>query len=245
MDQETKDAIETLSKLNNGSVTVTPDRVRVFGDTGVPSAKSDIAQLLVEKLGDAENLEIDVTYKKKLDPVLGLPTKEECQAQVTEMQKGRKIAFEPGSGNLDASAEGILDDMAEILIKCPDDMRMEISGYTDSQGRESMNQELSQTRAQAVLAALLDRRVRTSRYIAKGYGEENPIGDNKTAEGREANRRIEFGLILPETNAEGETTLEGAATTAATDDQADTGDTQDTAADQDSTPSSNTEQEIS
>ncbi len=207
-------AIETLSMLKNGSVTVTPDAVRVFGDTGVPTAKSDIAQLLVEKLGDSKDFTIDVTYKKKLDPVLGLPTALECAEQVTEIQNGRKIAFEPGSGNLDASAKSILDDMAEILIKCPEDMRMEIAGYTDSQGREVMNQELSQTRAQAVLNALRERRVLTSRYEAKGYGEENPIGDNSTEAGREANRRIEFKLILPEPTEDVTTTLEAAAETA-------------------------------
>jgi OOP family OmpA-OmpF porin len=207
-------AIETLSMLKNGSVTVTPENVRVFGDTGVPSAKSDIAQMLVSKLGETEEFAIDVTYKKKLDPVLGLPTLEECQLQVSEIQTGRKIAFEPGSGNLDGSAEGIIDDIAEILVKCPEDMRMEISGYTDSQGRESMNQELSQARAQAVLAALRDRRILTSRFVAKGYGEADPIGDNATEAGREANRRIEFKLILPKPIEEVTTTLEEAAETA-------------------------------
>ena len=206
-------AIETLSMLKNGSVTVTPEKVRVFGDTGVPTAKSDITRLLLEKLGESKDLSIEVKYKKKLDPVLGLPTADECEVQVTKIQSGRKITFEPGSGNLDASAESILDDMAEILIKCPDDMRMEISGYTDSQGREVMNQELSQTRAQAVLSALRERRV-MSRYVAKGYGEENPIGDNSTEAGREANRRIEFKLIRPEPPEEVTTTLEAAAETA-------------------------------
>ena len=98
-------AIETLSMLKNGSVTVTPEKVRVFGDTGVPTAKSDITRLLLEKLGDSKDLSIEVKYKKKLDPVLGLPTADECEVQVTEIQSGRKITFEPGSGNLDASAE--------------------------------------------------------------------------------------------------------------------------------------------
>ena len=207
-------AIETLSKLNNGSVTVTPERVRVFGDTGLQSAKAEIAQLLAEKLGDAEDFAIDVTYKKKLDPVLGLPTPEECEIKIASVQDGRKIAFEPGSGNLDASADAIMDDIAEILGKCPDDLRLEISGHTDSQGRESMNQELSQTRAQAVLNALRERRVITSQYIAKGYGEEKPIADNGTEDGREANRRIEFKLILPQPTAEEITTLEAISSTA-------------------------------
>lgn len=207
-------AIETLSQLENGSVTVTPERVRVFGDTGIPTAKSQITRLLVDRLGDSADLAIDVTYQKKLDPVLGLPTAAECEEQITEIQTTRKIAFEPGSGNLDASAEKILDDIAEILIKCPEDMRMEISGYTDSQGRETMNQELSQARANSVLTALRERRVLTSRYTAKGYGEENPIGDNGTEAGREANRRIEFKVILPNPTVETTTTLEAAAESA-------------------------------
>ncbi|MGH1578239.1 OmpA family protein [Planktotalea sp.] len=201
-------ALETLSQLNNGSVTVSPDQFHVFGDTGHVSAKSDIAQLLAEKLGSSEDFSIKVTYKKKLDPVLGLPTPQECESQISEIQTGRKIAFEPGSGNLDSSAESILDDIAEILNKCPDDMRMEISGHTDSQGRESMNLELSQTRAQAVLSALRDRRVLTSRFAAQGFGEANPIADNGTAEGREANRRIEFKVILPQATVEETTTLD-------------------------------------
>ena len=58
-----------------------------------------------------------------------------------------------------------------------------------------MNLTLSQTRAEAVIDALLSRRVLTKSLVAKGYGETSPIADNKTEEGREANRRIEFQLI--------------------------------------------------
>ena len=90
-----------------------------------------------------------------------------------------------------------MDDIAEVLKNCGD-IRLEIQGYTDSQGRESMNLSLSQSRAESVLNELRARRVLTSSFVAKGYGEENPIADNKTEEGREANRRIEFRLIQPE-----------------------------------------------
>ncbi len=72
---------------------------------------------------------------------------------------------------------------------------MEIGGYTDSQGREEMNTSLSQQRADSVRAALLARRVLTGNISSKGYGEADPIADNDTAEGREANRRIEFKLL--------------------------------------------------
>ena len=87
--------------------------------------------------------------------------------------------------------------IAEILAECGD-LRIEIQGHTDSQGRESMNQRLSQDRAQSVLNELRARRILTSSYTAKGYGEENPIADNGTEAGRENNRRIEFRVDLGE-----------------------------------------------
>lgn len=213
-------AIEALSSLNNGSVTVNPDKMRVFGDTGSPTAEAEITQLLADKLGEAEDFSIEVTYKKKLDPVLGLPTPEECEIQLADMQVGRKISFEPGSDTLDASAKEIMDDFAELLMKCGD-IKLEIGGHTDSQGREIMNQQLSQSRAQSVLNALRERRVPSTTYTVKGYGEEMPIADNGTEEGREANRRIEFKLIRPEEVEEQATTLDAISETAQEDGEVD------------------------
>ena len=89
---------------------------------------------------------------------------------------------------------------------------MEVAGHTDSQGRETMNQSLSQARADAVLNAILARRVLVSNLTAKGYGEANPIADNDTAEGREANRRIEFTLLTPETSEDVEAAEESEGT---------------------------------
>ena len=91
-----------------------------------------------------------------------------------------------------------IDAIADILRDCQT-VQIEISGHTDSQGREVMNEQLSQARADAVLNAIMARRVLTSNLTAKGYGESQPIADNGTEEGREANRRIEFRLVTPET----------------------------------------------
>jgi OOP family OmpA-OmpF porin len=79
---------------------------------------------------------------------------------------------------------------------------MEIGGHTDSQGREEMNQQLSKQRADAILDALQSRRVLTGNLTTKGYGEERPIADNDTEDGREANRRIEFTLVQPDQEGE-------------------------------------------
>lgn len=198
--------IEALSKLSNGSVTVEPNRVSVRGNTGAQDAGAEITRLLVEKLGSAEDIEVTVTYVEALDPIAALPTQEECLAQIQSVIAARKITFEPGSATIAGAGAAILDDIAEILQKCAD-LRLEIGGYTDSQGSEGGNQRLSQQRANAVLDALRIRRVPVSSFRAVGYGEENPIADNNTEEGREANRRIEFTLTMPE-NADEPTALE-------------------------------------
>jgi OOP family OmpA-OmpF porin len=166
----------------------------VRGTTGDTAASAEISRILSDKLGEAEDFRVNVRYEEKLDPVAGLPSPEECAAGINAALAESKITFAPGSAEIEASSARTVDRIAEILKTCPD-VAMEIGGYTDSQGREEMNQVLSQRRADAVLSALLARRVLTSNLTAFGYGEDNPIADNATEEGREANRRIEFRLI--------------------------------------------------
>ncbi len=193
--------IEALSKLSNGSVVVEPGTIIVRGNSGVQDTGGEITRLLIDKLGEAEDFEVEVTYVEALDPIAALPTEEECLAQIINVTTDRKITFEPGSANIAGEGAAILDDIAEILQKCAD-LRLEIAGYTDSQGSEGGNQRLSQQRADAVLDGLRLRRVPVSSFRAIGYGEENPIADNETEAGREANRRIEFTLIVPESTEE-------------------------------------------
>ncbi|MCO4848808.1 MAG: OmpA family protein [Yoonia sp.] len=199
--------IEALSKMSNGSVLVEPDQMIIKGNTGSETAQADITRLLIDKLGQTSSFEIDVIYVKALDPVAGLPTPEECLAQIDVVTNARKIMFDPGSASITAGTQPVVDDIAEILKKCAD-LRIQIAGYTDSQGREEMNQRLSQERAAAVLNALRLRRIPVSSFEATGFGEADPIATNDTEDGREANRRIEFSLIVPESAVEELTTLE-------------------------------------
>lgn len=206
--------LDALAQLHHGTLRVTPESLAVNGKTGDTEASARIAQLLADKLSSTDHFSIDVLYVEELDPLAALPTVEECIADIQAFAKDNKITFEPGSGTLDASAADILDSIAIKISDCPE-MQIEIRGYTDSQGRESMNQALSQTRAQSVLTALQDRRILTKGFVALGLGESDPIADNDTAEGREANRRIEFVLVTPETEdtaePEGTADTEGAA----------------------------------
>ncbi|QYX57064.1 OmpA family protein [Roseovarius sp. SCSIO 43702] len=199
--------LEALSYLTNGAVTVTPETIKIHGDTGNKEASAKIAGFFSETLSESAQYDIEVRYKEALDPIAALPTPEECIRRLNLITAERKINFEPGSDTFDASGADIMNDIAELLKQCGE-INIEIGGHTDSQGREVMNEQLSEDRAMAVLEALRARRVITSNITAVGYGESQPIADNETEEGREANRRIEFKLLEPEATAERETGLE-------------------------------------
>ncbi|MGC3938585.1 OmpA family protein [Roseobacter sp. EG26] len=203
--------IEALGFLNNGAATVTPDAITMTGRSGNANASTAIAQLMADKLGEEATFEIDIAYVEALDPIAALPSPEECEAQIATVVSEAKINFEPGSATIDTSALSTMDSIAEILKECGD-IRLEVQGHTDSQGREEMNLSLSQARAESVLNELRARRVLTGSFAAKGYGETAPVADNGSEAGREANRRIEFRLIRPKpSEPEPQTTLESVA----------------------------------
>ncbi|QBF33566.1 OmpA family protein [Thalassococcus sp. S3] len=203
--------LEALSMLVSGAVTVTAEEVAVQGITEQQDAKARMSGFLSEKLGEAERYTIDVVYREPPPPADQPMDPDQCERTLADILSRGKITFEPGSATIAAGAAGKLDEIAETLQRCGS-LRLEIQGHTDSQGREVMNQELSQARAQAVLTELRGRRVPTGSFVAKGYGEARPIQDNSTEAGREANRRIEFRLIRPTPTApEVESTLDSVA----------------------------------
>ncbi len=193
--------LEALSYLQRGSVTVTPENLELRGMSYRKDALSEIARFLSAKLGEAETYGLDITYEEPPAPKDQPIPPELCEAQLAGAQAEAKIAFEPGSATIATESAGTMDRIAEVLSRCGP-VRLEIQGHTDSQGREVMNQNLSQARAQSVLNELRARRVVTSTFAAKGYGESEPIADNGTEEGREANRRIEFKLVRPAEQAD-------------------------------------------
>ncbi len=187
--------LEALSELASGSVIVQPEFVGVQGESGNPDGKADISRLLSEKLGEGRDFQINVKYVEALDPLSGIPTPDECVAMIAAIEREMpKITFAPSSSDIEAAGLETVAAIAEVLRDCKN-TRFEIAGHTDSQGRESMNLNLSQARADAVLNAIMAERVLTSNLRAQGYGEAEPIADNDTEEGREANRRIEFRAL--------------------------------------------------
>ncbi|MCL4675868.1 MAG: OmpA family protein, partial [Pararhodobacter sp.] len=190
-------ALEALAELHDGAAVVREGQIEITGVSGNPDAATQVTQVLVQALGADTGFTLNVTYDEALDPVAQAPTPDNCEARIRGILAETKITFDPGSIEISGQSSAIIDSIADVLRECGE-LPFEVAGYTDSQGREETNLALSQARAEAVINALMTRRVLVSSLVAQGYGAANPIADNGTETGREANRRIEFTLIRPE-----------------------------------------------
>lgn len=111
-----------------------------------------------------------------------------------------KIFFKVGKADILPKSYGLLAELAKVINENPQIELIEIQGHTDSQGPDDFNMRLSDDRANAVMMHLVSvGRVAAGRLRAKGYGEQVPIGDNRTARGRELNRRVEFMILRQKT----------------------------------------------
>lgn len=105
----------------------------------------------------------------------------------------QNIYFSTGKSTLLSQSFKGLDDVAKVMKENPGTV-LAIDGHTDNVGNDATNQTLSENRAKAVKAYLMKRGVEEDRLKATGYGESQPIADNKTATGRQKNRRVEMKL---------------------------------------------------
>jgi OOP family OmpA-OmpF porin len=122
----------------------------------------------------------------------GCPKKYE-HIVVTEqkIELKQKIFFETNKAVIMSRSFGLLAEIANVLQTRPS-MRVRIEGHTDARGTASHNVALSQARADAVSLHLVGLGVDSARMETRGFGSEQPIETNKTAAGRERNRRVEF-----------------------------------------------------
>jgi OOP family OmpA-OmpF porin len=104
------------------------------------------------------------------------------------------IHFDTGRDTIRRGSRPVLDRAVEVLVRYPD-LHLEISGHTDSTGRYHRNLELSRLRARAVKGYLVTHGVDSDRLATRGAGPDEPLADNATARGRQANRRIEFHIL--------------------------------------------------
>ena len=106
----------------------------------------------------------------------------------------RNVLFETNSDRISSEFRSTLNQIADSLKARADITSIEVVGHTDSTGSATYNQSLSERRAEAVAGYLTAQGVNGALFTSKGMGESLPVADNKTAEGRARNRRVELKL---------------------------------------------------
>jgi len=120
-------------------------------------------------------------------------------ATLIKVKVGKKVVlnnilFQTGKSILTTGSYEELDRLVGILNDNPQ-MRIEISGHTDNTGSPQLNLKLSEDRAKAVVEYLVKKGIERTRLEYKGFGPQQPIADNTTADGRTKNRRVEFKIL--------------------------------------------------
>ncbi|MEO0470231.1 MAG: DUF6089 family protein, partial [Bacteroidota bacterium] len=161
-----------------------PDEAGLEAFRGCPDTDGDGVPDLTDKCPDTAG-ELD-NY--------GCPEIKEEDQQVLEFAV-QNVNFESGRAKITRASFKVLNQIAELMGKYPD-YSLKIDGHTDSRGDDDNNQRLSENRAQACLDYLVEKGIDAERITAEGFGEKEPIADNKTGRGRSLNRRVEFDLYL-------------------------------------------------
>ena len=101
------------------------------------------------------------------------------------------ITFDVGKSTIKPESMGEINRIVQLMTENPD-LKFSVEGHTDSTGNPASNQTLSEQRSQAIVAKLVELGIAQNRLTAVGKGQNSPIADNNTDEGRAKNRRVEF-----------------------------------------------------
>lgn len=194
-------ALEVLAMLIEGNINVTEESVTVTG-TGETAGLYD-AILSKLEVGFGADARFTIVVEEIIpEPVVeDVPDAKECETEISVLLDQSQIVFAPSSAVIESASVKTINKIVTIMNRCKH-AAFEIGGHTDSQGREEMNLNLSQSRADAVLDSLLARNMLLGDITAVGYGETQPIADNETEEGRQENRRIAFKLLEETTDGQ-------------------------------------------
>lgn len=183
-----------LADLNDLCPNFAEDKDSVADDDGCPEDNDGdgIADELDKCPNEAE------TYNG-IDDEDGCPEKLKAKSlvKVTEqkIEITEKVFFKTNSAKILPKSFNLLDQVASVLKNYKHLRKVRIEGHTDSVGNKRKNKKLSQQRAESVRDYLVEKGVAAERLLVEGVGPDKPISSNKTARGREMNRRVEFVIV--------------------------------------------------
>lgn len=126
------------------------------------------------------------------------------KAKIVEehIEISEKVQFAYNDSKILSVSNELLNDVATVMKQHPEVKKIRIEGHASSEGNDQYNKDLSDRRANAVMEFLVNVGVNADRMEAVGFGEDRPIADNETEDGREKNRRVEFNIVARLTQAE-------------------------------------------
>ena len=101
------------------------------------------------------------------------------------------IKFDSGKATLKPESMGVINEIVKLMKEHPE-IKFSVEGHTDSDGDTQLNQNLSEQRANTVMNELIEQGIDGERMVSKGFGEDVPVAENSTPEGKANNRRVEF-----------------------------------------------------
>jgi outer membrane protein OmpA-like peptidoglycan-associated protein len=157
------------------------------GNNGCPDVDGD-GDGVVDRLDNCPEVKGQLRYK-------GCGEKQLVTITASRLELAETVRFKSARGEVDRKSFKLLDNVVAVLVAHPEVARVEIEGHTDDQGDDEKNKALSQQRAEAVMGYLVSKGIAADRLRAIGYGEEQPIADNKRSRGRAANRRVVLKIV--------------------------------------------------
>lgn len=171
----------------------------IIGNNAGKGGKGEIGAVIGGVVGGTAG----VLIGNKMDKQAQKIEEEIPGAQVERIEDGILVTFDENSGvhfetekyNINSTSEVLLTKLANILKEYPDTDVL-VVGHTDSSGSSAYNMSLSERRANAVTSFFtINKGLKSSRFTTTWFGEDQPIADNGTAEGRAQNRRVNIAIV--------------------------------------------------
>jgi outer membrane protein OmpA-like peptidoglycan-associated protein len=172
---------------------LTTDGTGAFRFEGVTPGPAQLSVIAEGYLAQVVPADVKPRQESSVDLLLR-PTPKSPSVKVTgkEIMIKDQIQFALDSAVILPQSFGILGEVADTLIRHPEIRHLEVQGHTDNSGTADHNRGLSEERAEAVRAWLTQHGVVPDRLVARGYGQDNPLVPNVTAQNRAKNRRVQF-----------------------------------------------------